>query len=133
MLAKCFTNLLQQRPSIEQTPTTLDPESVKQMFRAKESTATSSGMRRESFTTILKNVINLHTSKSGKWQTPCCCKPNNTRDCEEHLFGQVNTWTGCYQLPYSVVQFCTCKDTLAHISGALSIDDFMSYDSLTTI
>ena len=33
---------------------------------------------------------------------------------------------------YSVAQFCTSKDTLAHISGAPSTDDAMSYDSLTT-
>ena len=29
--------------------------------------------------------------------------------------------------PYSIAQFCTSKDTLAHISGALSTDDVMSY------
>ena len=29
----------------------------------------------------------------------CCCKLNNTRDCDEHLFGQVSTRTGCYRLP----------------------------------
>ena len=29
----------------------------------------------------------------------CCCKLNNTGDCDEHLFGQVRTRTGCYQLP----------------------------------
>ena len=29
----------------------------------------------------------------------CCCKLNKTRDCDEHLFGQVNTCTGRYQLP----------------------------------
>ena len=29
----------------------------------------------------------------------CCCKLNNTRDCDEHLIGQVNTHTGHYQLP----------------------------------
>ena len=28
-----------------------------------------------------------------------CCKMNNTQVCDEHLFGQVNTPTGCYQLP----------------------------------
>ena len=29
----------------------------------------------------------------------CCCKLKNTRDCDEHLFGQVITCTGRYQLP----------------------------------
>ena len=29
----------------------------------------------------------------------CCCKLNNTRDCDERLFGQVSTLTGRYQLP----------------------------------
>ena len=34
---------------------------------------------------------------------------------------------------YSFSQFCTGKDTLAHISGALSNDNVMSYDLLTTV
>ena len=34
---------------------------------------------------------------------------------------------------YSIAQFCTCKDTLAYISGAPPIDDVISYNSLTTI
>ena len=29
----------------------------------------------------------------------CCCKLNYTRDCDEHLFEQVKTCTGYYQLP----------------------------------
>ena len=29
----------------------------------------------------------------------CCCKLNNTQDCDEHLFGQVKTHTGRYQPP----------------------------------
>ena len=29
----------------------------------------------------------------------CCCKLNITRDCDEHLFGQVFTCIGRYQLP----------------------------------
>ena len=33
---------------------------------------------------------------------------------------------------YSVAQFCTGKDMLAHMSGMPSIDDVMSYNSLTT-
>ena len=35
--------------------------------------------------------------------------------------------------PYSVAQFCTGKDMLAHILGALSNDDVMSYDLLTRV
>ena len=34
--------------------------------------------------------------------------------------------------PYSVAQFCTSKDRLAHILGAPFIDDVMSYNLLTT-
>ena len=33
---------------------------------------------------------------------------------------------------YSVAQMCIGEDTLAYVSGALSIDDVMSYNSLTT-
>ena len=33
---------------------------------------------------------------------------------------------------YSVAQLCTHEDTLAYLSGALSIDDLMSYNLLTT-
>ena len=29
----------------------------------------------------------------------CCCKLNNTWICDEHLFGQVSTCKGRYQLP----------------------------------
>ena len=29
----------------------------------------------------------------------CCCELNNTRDCDEHVFGQVSTLIGHYQLP----------------------------------
>ena len=34
---------------------------------------------------------------------------------------------------YSVAQMCTREDMLAYILGAPSIDDFMSYNSLTTL
>ena len=34
---------------------------------------------------------------------------------------------------YSVAQMCTPEDTLAHILGALSLDDVMSHNELTTI
>ena len=33
---------------------------------------------------------------------------------------------------YSVAQFCTDKDMLAHIHDTRSTDDVMRYDSLTT-
>ena len=33
---------------------------------------------------------------------------------------------------HSAAQFCTGKDTLAYISSAQTIDDVMSYNSLTT-
>ena len=38
----------------------------------------------------------------------------------------VNCW-------YSIVQLCTCEDTLAHNLGAPYFDDVMSHNSLTTI
>ena len=34
--------------------------------------------------------------------------------------------------PYSVAQLCTREDALAYILGAPSIDDAMSYNSITT-
>ena len=34
---------------------------------------------------------------------------------------------------YSVAQFCTDEDTLAYISGVPSIDDIISYNSLTAV
>ena len=34
---------------------------------------------------------------------------------------------------YSIAYYCTGKDMLAHILGAPSIDDIMSYNSLTTL
>ena len=57
----------------------------------------------------------------------CCRKLNNKRDCDAHLFGQVSTCTGRYQLHcrYFAAQMCT-EDTLAHNL------DVMSYNSLTT-
>ena len=58
-----------------------------------------------------------------------CCKLNNTRICDEHLFGQVSTPTGRYHF---VAQFCTHEDGLAYILGMPSIDDVMSYNLLTT-
>ena len=63
----------------------------------------------------------------------CCCKLNNTRDINEHLFGQVSTCTGRYQLPI----FCCsivhpCEDKLAHNLAVLYFEDFMSYNLLTT-
>ena len=35
--------------------------------------------------------------------------------------------------PYSIARMCTREDTLAYISGPLSIDEVMSYDSHTTL
>ena len=58
---------------------------------------------------------------------------NKTRDCDEHLFGQVSTCTGHYHnCLYSVAHLCTSEATLAHNLGALNFDDLMSYNSLTT-
>ena len=42
-----------------------------------------------------------------------------------HVQVVINCW-------FSVAQLCTREDMLAHILGALYIDDVMSYDSLTT-
>ena len=33
---------------------------------------------------------------------------------------------------YSVAQMCTCEDGFAYILGGPSVDDVMSYNSLTT-
>ena len=38
---------------------------------------------------LLKDTIFYHYAVS-------CCKLNNTRVCDEHLLGQVSTWTGCF-------------------------------------
>ena len=62
----------------------------------------------------------------------CCCKLNNTQDCGKHLFRQVSTPTGHYQLPIFGCTKCTSEDTLAHNLGALYFDNVMSYNSLTT-
>ena len=62
----------------------------------------------------------------------CCCKLNNTRDCDEHLFRQVSTRTGRFNCPYFVAPICTWEDALANNLGAPYIDDVMSYNSLTT-
>ena len=43
---------------------------------------------------VIKNVYELINTN-----VLCCCKLNNTRDCDEHLLGQVSTSTGRYQLP----------------------------------
>ena len=44
-----------------------------------------------------KQIKSFHF-KNYKTVVVCCCKLNNTRDCDKHLFGQVSTCTGCYQL-----------------------------------
>ena len=61
----------------------------------------------------------------------CCCKLNNTQDCGKHLFRQVSTPTGHYQLPIFGCTKCTSEDTLAHNLGALYFDNVMSYNLLT--
>ena len=48
-----------------------------------------------------------------------CCKLNNTRDCDEHLFGQASTRTGHYQLPIFGCTKCTREDALAHNLGTV--------------
>ena len=50
----------------------------------------------------------------------CCCKLNNTRVCDEHLFGHVQVVIICR---YFFSKMCTCKDTLAHYLGAPFIND----------
>ena len=50
---------------------------------------------------------------------------------DEHLFGQVITLTGRYYCRHSVAQMCTREGALAYISGGPSIDEVMSYNSLT--
>ena len=62
----------------------------------------------------------------------CCCKLNKTRDCDEHLLGQVSTGTGRYQLPIFHAHLCTSEATLTHNLGELYFDDIMSYNSRTT-
>ena len=62
----------------------------------------------------------------------CCCKLNNTWNCDEHLFRQVSTSTGRYQLLIFGCTECTHEDAPAHNFGPLYIDDIMSYNSLTT-
>ena len=57
----------------------------------------------------------------------CCCKQNNTLVCDDHLFGQVSTCTGRYQLH---AQMCTREDTLTHYLDAPFIDDVMRHNTL---
>ena len=47
----------------------------------------------------LGSVFRSHSTREKDSVVVCCCKLNNTRDCDEHLFGQVSTHTGRYQLP----------------------------------
>ena len=69
--------------------------------------------------------IHCHRSKNC---VVCCCKLNNTRDCDDHLFGQVSTSTGCINCR----QMCTIEDTLTQNLGSTYFDDAMSYNLLTT-
>ena len=43
-----------------------------------------------------------------------------------HVQIVINSW-------FFAAQMCTCEDMLAHILGALYIDDVMSYNSLTIL
>ena len=61
-----------------------------------------------------------------------CCDINNTRDCNEHLFGKNIAGTGCYQLLIFGCTESTHEDAPAHNLGALYFDDLVSYNSLTT-
>ena len=62
---------------------------------------------------------------------------NNTRSRDEHLFGQVSTRTARTQLRlFCCTKSAHHKDTLAQVLGSQVepdfLDDFMSYNSLTT-
>ena len=63
----------------------------------------------------------------------CCCKLNNTRDCDEHFsdkLAHVQVVKNCQKTD---APMCTREDPLAYISEAPSIDDVMSYNLLTTV
>ena len=47
----------------------------------------------------ITSCLEQRYSECKKMFVVCCCKLDNTRDCDEHLFRQVSTCTGCYQLP----------------------------------
>ena len=49
--------------------------------------------------------------------------------CSDKL-AHIQVITNC---PYSIAQMCTREDSLAYILGTPSIDDVMSYNSLTTL
>ena len=56
------------------------------------------------FGPICETLFGLYFSQHYTWAilftsiVVCCCKLNNTQDCDEHLFGQVSTCTGRYVL-----------------------------------
>ena len=58
-------------------------------------------------TNILLGDLKTCNLKLGKHSVVCCCKLNNTWDCDAQLFLQVSTHTGHYQLPiFWVPDFC---------------------------
>ena len=63
----------------------------------------------------------------------CCCKLNNTRVCDDHLFGQVSTFTSRNQLP----KFCCTSVHLGRhthlLIYACRLRWVMSQNKLTTI
>ena len=62
----------------------------------------------------------------------CCCKLNNTRDCDEHFFGQVSTRTGCYQLPIFRCTNVHPRRYARPYLGTPFIDDVMRHNTLIT-
>ena len=58
-----------------------------------------------------------------------CCKLNNTRECDEHLFGQVSTCTG---RSLSTADILLLKVHLLRYARP-QMDDVMSYNLLTII
>ena len=48
---------------------------------------------------INKPSYGLNIQHPLKWYVVCFCELNKTQYCDEHLFGQVSTCIGCYQLP----------------------------------
>ena len=59
-------------------------------------------------------------------------KKNNTRVCDEYLFGQVSTCTCHYQLQIFRCTMCTLEDTHARLFSGAILDDVMSQNEPTT-
>ena len=62
----------------------------------------------------------------------CCCMLNNTRVCDEYLFGQVRTCIGGYQLPIFRCTNVQPRRYSPHSLGMPSLDVVMSHSELTT-